>query len=161
MDPLVALVCLGEPEETEATLAGTGSFVQEYPPYQYLTSRGVYLEEPFPLGENGEEKLRIHIVDWAVKPVHRQRLVDPDLLSDIARVRQVLEESFGHTVTFVTLYIRAREFHVQTEKLSLWLDRALPLVQQFEHYRAFLRTIPPGSTEQYVDLRLHDRVVYR
>jgi hypothetical protein len=179
MDPVVAEVLVGKPGETEEALHGSGAFTGERERWSYLTARGIYLDLPFPLpfsssprghspqddvleeAARGERALRIHLVDWAVKPTHQQYLLPPEALQDIQTIQQILEESFGHTVAFVTLYLRAREFHVQTEQLALWFDRGLPLVQQFEHYRAFLRALPPGSAQRYVDLRMHDRVVYQ
>jgi hypothetical protein len=157
MDPLVADVRIGAPQDTEETMTATGSGL-----FQYLTSRGIFLEYPTPLrAPEDEERLQLRIVDWAVKPSHRQKLLPPELLQTMRNAESILRESFGHHISSVTLYVRAQEFHVQTERLSLWLDTATPLMQQIDHYREFLRSLPPGSATEYIDLRLHDRVVYR
>ncbi len=158
MDPLAADVLVGAPEETEHTATASGGALS-----QYITSRGIYLEYPMPLAEapEGETRMKLRIVDWAVKPSHRQRLLSEELLHAMQNAEKILRESFGHEVSSITLYVRAQEFHIQTEKLSLWFDIATPLVQQIDHYREFLRSLPEGGATEYIDLRLHDRVVYR
>ncbi len=158
MDPIVADVLVGAPEETEYTLASSGSGLS-----QYLTSRGIYLEYETPLGkrEKEGERMRLQVVDWAVKPSHRQQLLSEDALHAMQSAEKILRESFGHTIAAVVLYVRAQEFHMQTEHFSLWFDMATPLVQQIDHYREFLRSLSAESAVEYIDLRLHDRVVYR
>ena len=158
MDPIVADVLVGGPDDTEENISAASGSGQ----YRYLTSRGVYLTYSVPLQAAAEgERLTLRVVDWAVKPVHHQRLLDASVLHDIETAQRILRESFGHVTRSVTLYLRAREFHIQTERLALWLDEATPILKQLDHYRQFLRTLPPGSAGQYIDLRLHDRVVYR
>ena len=159
MDPIVADVLIGEPGDTEAQVE---EFQSEEEVHRYITEKGVYLEYPFKLPVNQEEgRLKIYLVDWAVKPEHRQILFSEDVLHEIKSVRKILWESFGHTTKFTTLYIRSREFHVKTEKHVLWFDLSSPVVQQINRYREFLRTFTQDTVEEYVDLRLHDRVVYR
>src|SRR3989344_5270118 len=156
MDPIDANVLVSSPEETEHTASATGSGALS----QYITSRGIFLEYPTPLTEAAETKgrLQLRIVDWAVKPSHRQRLLSEPLLHAMQNAEKILRESFGHTVSSITLYARAQEFHVQTERLTLWFDLASPLVQQIDRYREFLRSLPLDSATEYIDLRLHDRV---
>lgn len=177
-DPIVAEVQLGSPNDTERSftpLGGSGA-------YRYLTARGVYLEYPIPVAvrEGDGERLLLKVVDWAVKPAHRQKLLEEKLLQDMQHVRRLLMQSFGHTVRAVTVHLRAREFHMEAEHparpdgrpperpsragsdgLTLWFDQASSIVQQLDRYREFLRALSPEKITEYVDLRLHDRVVYR
>ena len=173
MDPIVANVTMGDPGDTErdylsATPSSEDSEENSPAPaekqelYRYVTEKGIYLEYPFPLQpKENEERLTLHIVDWATKPVHRRVLFPPEVYRQIKSTKRILEESFGHTVPFITLYLRAKEFHVQTERVVLWFDLANPITAQIDRYRIFLRNFIPQDAEEYVDLRLHDRVVYR
>lgn len=158
-DPIVALVSLGTPEGTERSftpLSGSGT-------YHYLTSQGVFLEYDTPLHvqQEGGEYTQLKVVDWAVKPVHRQKLLPSEMVRDMQHVQRLLLQSFGQRVNSITTYIRAREYHVTTERLTLWFDAGNPIVQQLDRYREFLHALPGESAEKYIDLRLHDRVVYR
>lgn len=172
MDEIVAEIILGEPDETET---GISEFDEESVSvdglYRYVTKKGVYLEYPFALESSEDnERLRIHVVDWATKPEHRQPLISIEVLHAMQSAKALMIQSFGSSVPLITLYIRAKEFHVHTfhpgrpegkEKLTLWFDLASTVLTQINRYRTFLRGIPLGSAEDYVDLRLHDRVVYR
>lgn len=179
-DPIVANVQLGSPDSTERSftpLGGSGT-------YHYLTARGVYLEYSTPIEpkEGEEERMQLNVVDWAVKPTHRQKLLEERAIQDMQHVRRLLSQSFGHTVRSIMIYARAREFHVVVahpglpdsrqagsparqqsggDELTLWFDQARPIVQQLDRYREFLRALPLERVEEYLDLRLHDRVVYR
>jgi len=173
MDPLAAKIHIGDPDDTEHDLqnslaaggSGTGTTV-----HRYLSVQGVYLEYPFPVEEGDRALPILHLVDWAVKPAHRQRTITPEVIKTIQQGRAVLEQSFGLTVPYVTVYLRAREFHVHTihpgreegnETLMLWFDQGSPIIEQINRYRAFLREVPAEAPSEYVDLRLHDRVVYK
>jgi hypothetical protein len=159
MEDIAAEVLLGDPDDTEEQIfAASGSTL-----HRYLTVGGVYLEYPVPLPFRKEtgKQIPLHIVDWVVKPVHREQLLSPSILHAIESTLTVLRESFGHTVQSVTLYVRAKEFHVRTERIVLWFDFASPMTAQLDRYRTFLRALPLESSEKYVDVRLHDRVVYR
>lgn len=175
MDEISATVEIGKPDDTEASApreeqaTGTGSAPQDL--HRYITKQGVYLEYPFLLPEKEEDRrLPLHLVDWAVKPAHRQALLTPSVIETMAQARSILEQSFGNSVAGITVYVRAREFHVKTvhpgrpqgkEELILWFDLASSLSEQIERYRDFLRSETLEAAEEYVDLRLHDRVVYR
>jgi len=177
MDEIAGRILVGEPDDTEQNLSniehlspdaasGTGNSL-----YRYVSTQGIYLEYPFfPEQSSVQEPLPLLLVDWAVKPAHRQRVLDPDILKSMQQVRAILEQSFGNSVAAMTVYLRAREFHVITihpgrspgsERLVLWFDQASPVLEQINRYREFLRAVPLDKAVEYVDLRLHDRVVYR
>ncbi len=176
MDEISATVEIGKPDDTEASApeeiaAGSGSGAASQDLHRYVTKQGVYLEYPFPLPDQNEERrLPLHLVDWAVKPAHRQALFTPLVLETMTQARSILEQSFGNSIASITVYVRAREFHVKTvhpgrpegkEAIVLWFDLASSLPEQIERYREFLRSETLDAAEEYVDLRLHDRVVFR
>ncbi len=173
MDAVAADVLIGEPDNLDRNLASlveeVESIASEERVYRYVTEQGIYLEYPFALEEQGRS-LSLHLVDWATKPEHQQALLSQDVLRTMRQAKGILEQSFGLTVPAVTLYLRAKEFHVHTihpgrsegkEMVILWFDFESPMVQQMNRYRAFLRSISPEKVEEYVDLRLQDRVVFR
>ena len=158
LDSIVADVILGAPEDTEAQFM----FPEERTEYLYLTQNGVFLEDSYPVTEeDGEERLHIHLVDWAVKPIHRTELLTAEILEAMRTTQNIVEESFSHAVSGITYYVRAREYHIRTEGIVLWFDLSSPSVEQFDRYRQFLRTLSLEEVEEYIDLRLSDRIVYR
>jgi hypothetical protein len=162
MDPILAEILIGEPDHTEADFSAIQKEESQQKLYSYLTSKGAYLEYPFPFASHaGEKRLTIHLVDWAVKPTHRQKLMNEDVFDRMRSIARILHQSFGHSISFITYYHRAREFHVQIESNVLWFDLSTPVVKQINRYREFLRAVPLEKVEQYIDLRLHDRVAYR
>lgn len=172
MDPIVATVFLGEPDDTETSMAALRSdtVTSSGSLRRYVSSKGVYLEYPFEIPEGDTPRLNLRLVDWAARPTHRQQLLTPTLLENMRQTRAILEQSFGHSVPSMIVYLRAREFHVETvhpgrpkdhERVVLWFDFAVPPLAQIERYREFLRIVPSSELTEYVDLRLHDRVVYR
>lgn len=172
MDPIVATVFLGEPDDTEASLAAlrANASASSGSLHRYVSSKGAYLEYPFEIPEGETPCLRLSLVDWAARPTHRQQLLTPAILENMRQTRAILEQSFGHSIPSMTVYLRAREFHVETvhpgqpkdhERIILWFDFTVSPLAQIERYREFLRIIPPSELTEYVDLRLHDRVIYR
>lgn len=172
MDPIVATVFLGEPDDTEANRKGSDAepLTSSGSLHRYISAKGAYLEYPFEIPDGNLPRLKLHLVDWATRPAHRQQLFPPILLEHMRQARGILEQSFGQSVPSITVYLRAREFHVETmhpgrskerERIVLWFDFESPPLAQIEKYREFLRAVPPTELTEYVDLRLHDRVVYR
>jgi len=155
VDPVVMRVAIHEPSvEEDALLQGRISPVSTLS----LTRQGWILDEL----SSGEEGLPLlHVVDWATRPTHRDRLLAPSDLLTLERARRELAGEFGHHLGAIVLYLRAQEFHVRTERLTLWISLRSPLDEQLQRYRTFLRTVPIEEVSAYVDLRLHDRVVYR
>lgn len=159
MQPIIARVAIGDPGDTEqGVVSETWQETEEQ--HLYLTQNGVFLEYPFSLSLP-DEYLSLYLVDWAVKPEHRQKLIQGQPLAAVQHAQRILQETFGHSAHFITYYLRAKEFHVQTEGSALWFDLVTPVSVQIDRYRQFLRAVPLEEVEEYVDLRLHDRVVYR
>ncbi|MBT3835525.1 FtsQ-type POTRA domain-containing protein [Candidatus Peribacteria bacterium] len=168
MDDISAEVSVGDPdgtenEATENAWKPDSSLEEESGSrYKYLSKEGVYLEYPFAIASNeDEEMLKLYLVDWAVKPEKRQRLIKKDVLSDIKNAKRILEETFGHSVSFITFYLSAQEFHIKTEGVILWFDLATPVAAHIDRYRQFLKAVPLEEVEEYIDLRPHDRVIHR
>jgi hypothetical protein len=158
MDPIVMTAIVHDPGAREGgplslhlqNEGGGGS--------AFITSRGVFLLYHFPT----EELLpRLHIVDWVRRPVHRERILLEEDLFRIKTAQATLGQEFGHQVLSTVLYLRAREFHVLTERLSLWFDFASPIEDQLQRYRVFVRSVPLQDVSAYVDLRLRDKVIYK
>jgi hypothetical protein len=59
------------------------------------------------------------------------------------------------------VYLRAREFHLDTPKLSFWFDLRSPLEEQLQRLRTFLTVVKFPEVKNYIDLRLIGKVVYK
>jgi hypothetical protein len=151
-----------EPDAERETETGTGDTAVDTGVGDFLTNEGVYVRysESQVVGALSGTSV-INIVDWGVKPVPFMELVDTDMLKRMREAENALETEFGHTISERSVFIRSREFHMDTEAYELWFDMRSDIKDQLERYRIFLRTAGPGSAEQYVDLRLNDKVVYR
>lgn len=159
MDPIVMRVFVHDPEEREGEFLRAKTQSQgEEEVNTVLTGKGILLLYPFPMEE---ELPTLHLVDWGTRPVHRERMLSENDLSIIKSTQAALEWEFGHQVSSTVLYLRGREVHVATEGPRLWFDFTSPIEDQLQRYRVFLRSVPPEVAAEYVDLRLHDRVVYK
>ncbi len=156
LDPLVARLVIADPAvsgEAEAQ-AQSGATVHDF-----LTEEGIYVQ--YPMMDASTIPLEIQIVDWGVRPQPGALLVSREFLDRMRAAEAALVSHFGHEVRSRTVFLRAREFHLGTEKFAVWLDLGSPLEEQLQRYRTFLRTVGPAEVRQYVDLRLSDRVIYR
>ncbi len=153
LDTVAARLALDEPVYGTGSTSGSGS-------YAYVTTDGYAVFSPIALA--GAENLpTLKITDWGVKPTNRTFLLSPDFLQTIFQARDMLADNFGFQVTDIMVYIRAQEFHVRANKVSLWFDIASPLALQFQRFRDFLKTVPLDQVKEYVDLRISDRVIYK
>jgi hypothetical protein len=152
LDPLYAQLNILDPDE-EAIEVGTGAIVD------FLTDQGVYVIAPL---QEQEAKLPlIHLADWGVRPIVEDRLVSPDFLVRVQETERSLTEQFGHIIETRTIFLRAQEYHLALDNgLDLWFDIRSSMENQLLRYRTFLRSVDLGTVDQYIDLRLSDRVVY-
>jgi len=158
LQPVVALLEIVDPTGTVSpAVTGTGSDALG----DYLTSDGMYVTYPPALVQTGTGTAVVRIVDWGVRPEPWKHLLDISVLERVAQAEQMLRTQFGETINQRAVYLRSREFHLQTSKHSLWFDMRSPLAQQIERYRLFLQSAGAAAATRYVDLRLHDRIVYR
>lgn len=153
--PLAARAIVVDPDATDHDVLSTGTGVLLS---DGITLEGVYLSFSVPV----EPSLPLlYIVDWGVRPVHRQPILSPEEVGTLLTSLSQLQEDFGFQPEFTILYLRGREFHVRTNTLLLWFDFVSPLEEQLQRLRTFLRTLPPGEVQEYVDLRLHNQIIYR
>ena len=156
LDPLIARIKIIDPD-TKGKPGGTGSSLQEY-----LTSQGVYVQyRPDQAGSSGTALPQLRIVDWGVRPSPSTPLLDSMFLRTMEHAEQALLEQFGQKIKERTFYVRAREFHLQTQEYALWFDLKSSLESQLLRYRIFLQTVGKGAAKEYIDVRLTDKVVYK
>lgn len=138
---------------------GTGAAATASGSYAYITAKGYTVFSPIKLSR---EKLPVlRLTDWGVRPENRSRAVSPELLKAVFDARTVLQTDFGLSVSGITIYLRAQEFHIRLERVSLWFDLSNPLDVQFQRFREFLRSQPLDQVKEYIDLRISDRVIYK
>ncbi len=158
LQPVVALLQIVDPSGTVSPVAtGTGEDVLG----DYLTADGMYVVYPASLVQSGTGAAVVRIVDWGVRPEPWKHLLDIRILERMAQAEQLLNAQFGETISQRAVYLRSREFHLQTSKHSLWLDMRSPLAEQLDRYRLFLQSAGADAATRYVDLRLQDRIIYR
>lgn len=161
--PLVARIIIDPPAGTAASGSGTvimGSGAVVAPrATEFLSENGLListvhtaLSQPLPV---------IRIVDWGVRPIPMQPLIDPAFLQRMRRSEDALTLEFGQQIRTRTVYLRAREFHLDGPKISFWFDVRSPLEDQLQRFRTFLQNVKLQDVKSYVDLRLVGRVVYK
>ena len=163
--PLIARIMIDPPlggitgsTGSGAVASGSGALVGSSST-QFLTQNGLLvsavhpvLTQPIPL---------IRIVDWAVRPVAETPLLTSDFLHRIQYAEETLTREFSQRIVRRTVYLRAREFHLETPAISFWFDAREPLQTQLQRLRTFLKNAKLQDVKQYVDLRLIGRVVYK
>lgn len=153
LDPLVARLIILDPEQEEAPAAGTGGYMD------FLTDEGVYVVAPGALAS--EELPAIRIVDWGVRPNPGTELLPLSLLERLFETEDALRAQFGHSIEIRTVYLRAQEYHLLANGISLWFDMRTSAEQHLQRYRMFLQSVRREDVQQYIDLRLTDRIVYK
>lgn len=152
--PIVARVLI-EPVQSDPDL-GTGSGSTQRG--EYLTENGLLVAATPP---DGDPIPTIRIVDWGVRPVPVTKLLDPTMLRELRQAEQALAVEFNQNIKMRTVYLRAREFHLDTDKISFWFDERMPIEDQLQRLRTFLTAVKLTDVQNYVDLRLIGRVVYK
>jgi hypothetical protein len=164
LKPLAARLQVENPGQVAGSgatvpVAGSGAVVGPKT-YDFLTANGTYvvsdtqqLQLPLPI---------IRVVDWGVHPVPNSPLISEEILQNMKQAEEALTLEFGQEVRLRTVYIRAREFHLETsKKISFWFDIRTPLQQQLGRLRSFLKSAKLTDVKSYIDLRLVGRVVYK
>jgi len=151
LHPLVARLEIIDPDEEEV-VRSTGSGTD------FLTSEGVYVSTVSPQEAEGLQAIRL--VDWGVLPLPGALLVPPDILTRLQETNEALRVQFGHEVDMQTVYLRAQEYHVRADGISLWFDMKSTLEQHLQRYRIFLQSVSSEEVHRYIDLRLTDRIVH-
>ena len=151
LHPLVARLDIIDPDKAEVVrTTGSGT--------DFVTSEGVYVSTVSPQESEGLQTIRL--VDWSVPPSPGEVLIPPEILRRLQETSDALRMQFGHSVDMQTVYLRAKEYHVRADGISLWFDMKSTLEQHLQRYRIFLQYVPKEEVHRYVDLRLTDRIVY-
>lgn len=163
LHPFVARLRIDDPDAKSVGRpggqTGTGAVAAEET-HDYLTNNGLYVSLPFAAAGDTSLPL-IRVVDWAARPAPSAPLLSGVLFERMQQMEDVMHHQFGLTITGRTVYLRAREFHLQTPAFSLWFDLKSSLEDQASRYRVFLSSVNLKDVREYVDLRLADRVVYK
>ena len=155
--PIIAQLSIDDPSKKPApakTATGAAALGD------YLTDNGMYVQYRQQQVESGAILLVLHVVDWGARPVPWTTVIDPTMLSTMHEVVLALSSQFGQKVTGRTVYLRAREFHLQVGSVMLWFDMKSTVAEQLDRYRLYLQSAN-GAAKEYVDLRLTDKIVYK
>lgn len=157
VEPVAAQIVIDDSDVSLLTQTGTtvgsGS-------YSYITRGGIFVQSPIRLrGDTPIPTLRL--TDWGIRPQNRTRALPSDFVEQIFAARDALRTDFGLTTRDIAVYVRAQEFHIRTNKVTLWFDLRSPLSVQLERFREFLKTFSLEQAQQYIDLRIADKIIYR
>lgn len=157
LEPVVAVLEIADPSgAVSPSSSGTGATALG----DYLTADGTYVTYPSSLVQTGTGTAVVRVVDWGVRPEPWKHLLDVSFLERMAQAEQMLNEQFGEIISIRAVYLRSREFHLQTATHSLWFDLRSPLEDQIGRYRIFLQSVGKDAARKYIDLRLQGRIVY-
>jgi hypothetical protein len=148
-----------EPVQATASGADLPAPITEPTRFEYLTEDGRYVR--IPVSASGSELPLITIKDITIPPDSGMPLVSQELLARMQEAEATLTTEFGQTIRYRSIYLRGREYHLATERLSLWFDMTSTLDEQFLRYRTFLASPVVQQARFYVDLRLPGAVVYK
>jgi D-alanyl-D-alanine carboxypeptidase/POTRA domain, FtsQ-type len=119
VESIVASIEIVDPTgNVSPAITGTGSNALG----DYLTSDGMYVTYPPSLVQSGTGTAVVRIVDWGVRPEPWKHLLDIEILERVAQAEQIMRTQFGMSIRQRVVYLRSREFHLQTPKYSLWFD---------------------------------------
>ncbi len=157
LEPVVARVLVDSDDSSQDTqsgaMIGSGS-------YAYITRSGYFVSSPIKL--SGKTPVPIlRFTDWGFRPQNRTRVILPDFIERIFTARDILRTDFGLSTLDIVVYVRAQEFHIRTNKLSIWFDLKSPLQEQFQRFRQFLKTLSLDQAKIYIDLRIADKIIFQ
>jgi hypothetical protein len=160
LEPVVASVTIddGVPstvKEQSGSILQTGSGG-----YAYLTAAGTFVVSPIALSR--EKPLpQLQLTNWGIRPQSNTHVVSAELIERAFAARDLLRTEFGLQPRETLIDVRAQEFHIRTDKTTLWFDLRSTLSVQFERFRAFLKTLSLDQAKEYIDLRVTDKIVYK
>lgn len=156
LEPVVAEVNIAD---AEAAGTGSGTTMSGTGAHAYLTRHGYFVVSPIALTKTPLPSLTI--TDWNIRPQNRTQLLEPELLQSVFLARDTLRRDFGLQTPKIVLYLRAQEFHIRTNKTTLWFDLRSPLPVQFQRFREFLKASSLDQAKGYIDLRIADKIIYQ
>lgn len=157
LEPVAAEVVIADDTDISSgsgSTTGSGADL-----YTYVTRKGTFVTSPIRL--TGGPYPKLTIVDWGIRPQNRTPLLAPDFLQTIFLARDALRRDFGLQSQNIAVYLRAQEFHIKTNKATLWFDLRSPLNVQFQRFREFLKTLSLDQAKEYIDLRIADKIIYK
>lgn len=158
LEPVAAEVIIADstdpPTGSGSNTSSSGTYI-----YTYVTRKGTFVTSPIRL--TGGPYPKLTVTDWGIRPQNRTLLLTPDFLQTIFLARDTLLRDFGLQSQSITVYLRAQEFHIKTNKTTLWLDVRSPLNVQFQRFREFLKTLLLDQAKEYIDLRIADKIIYK
>ncbi len=158
LEPVVAEIIISDVIDgasgSGSSVAGSGSNV-----FTYVTRTGTFVTSPIRL--TGGPLPKLTITDWGIRPQNRDTLLSPVFLQTIFLTRDALLRDFGLQSLNILVFLRAQEFHITTNKTTLWFDLRSSLNVQFQRFREFLKTLSLDQAKEYIDLRIADKIIYK
>lgn len=149
------------PPTASGSLTGSGAIAAAPPAgtFDFLAQNGIYVVSP---DEQKDAPLpTIRLTDWGARPIPNTAIITPELLNQMSLAEQALVREFGQQIKSRTVYLRAREFHLDTPQRSFWFDMRSPMEEQLGRLRNFLRGAKLQDAKSYIDLRIEGRVIYK
>ncbi len=158
LEAIAAEIIIDDGDEKPETgsgdsLAGSGAQL-----YTYVTKNGFVAESPIRLPEAYPKLL---ITDWGIRPQNRTPILSTQFLQSIFLARHILRRDFGLQSLRITVFLRAKEFHIRTNKATIWFDLRSSLPVQFERFREFLKNLSLDQVKEYIDLRIAGLIIYK
>ncbi len=158
LEPVAAAVIIDDLSDSPMTQSGAA--VSGSGTFTYVTRSGLFVSSPIKLA-SGVPIDTLRITDWGIRPQNRMPMIDPEFLKTIFSARDSLRTDFGLVSKDILVFLRAKEFHIKTNRVSLWFDLTSPLSVQFQRFREFLKTLSLDQVKEYIDLRIADKIVYK
>lgn len=158
LEPVIAEIKIDE-GSTDSTASGSVLSGSGTSSYSYVTKRGYFITSPMKI--DSAPLPIITITDWAMRPQNRSLLLTEAFLHNAFLARDTLRRDFGLTTVNTVIFLRAQEFHIQTNKANLWFDLRSPLSVQFQRFRSFLKAVSFEDVKEYIDLRIADKIIYQ
>lgn len=153
LDPVVARLEIVEPDQQPGSQ--TGAVVD------FVTGNGVYVRTSTSLDDTDDLPL-ISVVDWGARPAPGNIVFTAELLQRMNTAETLLLRQFGQETVARKAYVRAREFHLTVaDGYDLWFDMRSDVDTQLNRYRTFLESVGNEAVNEYIDLRIVDRVMYK
>ncbi len=157
LEPVVASVII---DDSDVPSSASGTVVTASGSYAYLTEQGYFVTSPIKLSGTVPVPV-LRLTDWGIRPQNRTRAVSRDFIEQIFIARDTLRTDFGLSTRDINVYVRAQEFHIRTNKTTLWFDLKSPLSLQLERFREFLKSLTLDQAKEYIDLRIADKIIYK
>ncbi len=157
LEPVVARVIIEDSSASELSQSGG---LLETNSFSYITRSGYFVESPIKLSGSSPIPI-LRFTDWGIRPQNGTRTILPEFIERIFTARDTLRTEFGLVTLDIILYVRAQEFHIRTNKTTIWFDLKSPLPLQFQRFRQFLKTLSLDLAKSYIDVRIQDKIIFK